>query len=410
MEIKKDVDNLINDLISDVNPEKNVKDFLSKHKLAKGNTYLVAIGKAGYSMAKAASEVLKDKIYKGVVITKYGHSKSELTNIKIFEAGHPIMDENSVIASNYALKMSEGLKEDDEVIFLISGGGSALFESPKVDLSLLQDINSQLLKSGANIYEINTIRKRLSNVKAGRFALHCFPAKVCSIILSDVLGDDLSTIASGPAAIDVQTSEDALNIVDKYNLNITDEVKELLKQETPKELNNVESNIIGSVSILCESTKDRLEKLGYQCEILNDKETSEAKTLGQKIGELVINKQDSKKSIAYIVGGETVVVVKGNGLGGRNQEFALSTLDYLKDCKDTCVFGFGSDGSDGPTDAAGGYVDDKMYQYAIKHNIDYKAYLENNDAYHCLEKLNGLIKTGPTGTNVNDVYVLMIKR
>jgi len=410
MDIKKDVNNLIKGLIDDVNPEKSVENFLSGHQLSDGDIYLVAIGKAAYTMGKAASKVIGQRIKKGVIITKYNHSGEGLDKIKIFEAGHPIMDENSIIASNYALEMTKDLKENDEVIFLISGGGSALFEAPKVKLEILQDINSQLLKSGASIYEINTIRKRLSNVKAGRFAKHCAPAKVTSIILSDVLGDDLGTIASGPAAIDKNTCEEALAIVKKYNLAISDEVKDLLNIKTVKELDNVSSHFIGSVSLLCKACQKRLEALGYITEILDDKQDGEAKVLGYKMGLMAKNLQDNKVSHAYIVGGETIVKVKGKGLGGRNQEFALSSLEYLKDCHDTCLFGFGSDGSDGPTDAAGGYVDDKMYQYAINYKIDYKAYLDDNDAYHCLKKLDGLIMTGPTGSNVNDIYVLMIKR
>ena len=281
MNLRNSVDELIKGLIIDCNPYETVKKCLAKHQFNDGNIYVVAIGKAAYTMALGAKDSIPN-IHAGVVISKYKHILSDIAGFKCFEAGHPIMDENTIIATNYVLDLTSNLKVNDEVIFLISGGGSALFESPKIALKDLQDINNQLLKSGANINEINIIRKRLSNVKAGRFAEHCAPSKVTSIILSDVIGNDLSSIASGPSVVDYSSYEDAINIVNKYSIKINDEIKKLLLFDTPKELFNVENKVIGSVDILCENAKNRLTDLGYQVSILDTKATQDVDEISRK--------------------------------------------------------------------------------------------------------------------------------
>ena len=393
----KDVRTIIDELIKRINPYDRTIDGLNSFGLNNGRNIIVSIGKAAWLMAKAASDTINIDI--GVVITKYVHSQGEINNIKIFEAGHPIVDENSIIATEYALDITNNLNENDNVIFLVSGGGSALFEKPLIPLKELQDINNQLLKSGANINEINTIRKRLSMVKGGKFALHCLPAHIYAIILSDVLGNDLSSIASGPAAIEAN-GLNAIEIINKYSIKISEKVKEYLKQEPIKELNNVSNVVIGSVEQLCEHTKSICNRLGYESIVLTDNETSEAKLVGEKLASYALNNKGKK---AYIIGGETVVKVKRNGLGGRNTELALAAAKIIKNIDGVCLFSFGSDGTDGPTDAAGGYVDKETANI-----IDVDYYLENNDSYNALKKTDGLIITGPTGSNVNDVYVLLI--
>ena len=397
-ELRNDVNLIIEQLVKDINPYEKTKECLSKLSFNNGKTILVSIGKAAWIMAKAVCDNIE--VDKGVVITKYKHSKGEIKNVKVFEAGHPVTDENSIKATEYVLETTNNLKENDNVILCISGGGSALFEKPLIPLNELQDINSKLLKSGADINEINTIRKRLSSVKAGRFALHCFPARISSIILSDVVGDDLGTVASGPAFEDKTTSIEAIEIINKYNITISDEIKELLKKETPKKLDNVDSYMIGSVRLLCNSTKTICEKLGYETEIFDRECKDNVVEIAEKFKEL-LNKDEHNK--AYITGGESVVEVKGTGLGGRNSELALLCSRYIND-DNKCVFTFGSDGTDGPTDAAGGYVDKET-----KELINIEEYLKNSDSYHGLEKTDGLIITGPTGSNVNDVYVVLIK-
>lgn len=409
MNLRNSVDELIKGLIIDCNPYETVKKCLTKHQFNDGNIYVVAIGKAAYTMALGAKDSIPN-IHAGVVISKYKHILSDIANFKCFEAGHPIMDENTIIATNYVLDLTSNLKANDEVIFLISGGGSALFESPKIALKDLQDINNQLLKSGANINEINIIRKRLSNVKAGRFAEHCAPSKVTSIILSDVIGNDLSSIASGPSVVDYSSYEDAINIVNKYSIKINDEIKKLLLIDTPKELFNVENKVIGSVDILCDNAKNRLTDLGYQVSILDTKATQDVDEISKQLIKLAIDNQETKQSLAFIIGGEATVKVKGTGLGGRNQQLALNACKALEGLNNTCIFGFGSDGTDGPTDAAGGYVDENSNVMLKKLNIDVEEYLNNNDSYNCLKQINGLLLTGPTGSNVNDIYCLLIQR
>ena len=409
MELRKDVSYVVRSLIEDNNPYNNVCEALKKHKFSSGKIYVVAIGKAAYTMALAAKDTIKN-VRKGVVISKYGHITKKINGYKCFEAGHPISDNNTIEASKYVLEMTSNLRENDEVILLISGGGSALFESPKVPLATIQDINDQLLKSGAKINEINMIRKHLSNVKGGRFAKHCMPAKVTSIILSDVIGDDLSSIASGPAVPDNSSSEDALRIINRYRINVSDEVRDILKEETVKQLDNIETIVVGSVSKMCECAKKRLEHIGYETYVITDSIQEEARVVGASLGHMARKYKDINKSIAFIIGGETIVRVNGVGKGGRNQELALAACKDISGLDRTCVFAFGSDGTDGPTDAAGGYVDGDSAKEFEKIGVDVDEFLNNNNAYNCLKQINGLIKTGPTGSNVNDIYCLLIRR
>ncbi len=335
--LKSDADKIIKQAISAVMPEEAVVRALSEADLP-GNVYIVAVGKAAYSMAKAASEHVSYK--KGIVITKYGHVKGELDRIECFEAGHPVLDENSVKATEKVMELVAGLNAEDTVLFLLSGGGSALFEKPLVDLAELQDITGQFLACGADINEINTIRKRLSGVKGGRFAELVAPARVYSIILSDIVGDPLDMIASGPTVPDSSTCEMAKDIVRKYGISLSAEAEKLLAAETPKEVTNATNVVIGSVKELCGAAK------------------------------------------------------------------AVSGLGNV------AVFSVGSDGTDGPTDAAGGYVDGDTMKSLADAGISlarFNQMLENNDCYHILDACDGLIKTGPTGTNVNDFSVALIE-
>lgn len=277
---------------------------------------------------------------------------------------------------------------------------------------------------------MNTIRKRLSAVKGGRFAQHVAPAKIFSIVLSDIIDDPLDMIASGPACADQSTCEEALEIADRYGLKLKDSIKELLKKETPKELHNVETVISGSVSALCTAAKEACEELGYESVILTDRLDCEAKEAGaflasiakthccnmqgNRCGDIPQNMQQNEQQkntnkLAFIAGGETVVHLHGTGKGGRNQELALSAAIGLDGMDGVALFSIGSDGTDGPTDAAGGYVDGKTCEMLRKHKTDIYHELRNNNAYATLEKCDGLIKTGPTGTNVNDVTVLLIE-
>ncbi len=409
MSFRNDCDSIVDFAIGQNLPDESVKRTLMKYEFDSEKLVLVAIGKAAWSMANAASDCLGDKIHSGVVITKYKHSKGDIANFDIYEAGHPVPDENSFAATEAAIALVKGLCEHDAVLLLISGGGSALFESPLLPKEELFDITKQLLAKGADIVEINTIRKRLSAVKGGKFAELCKPANVYAVVLSDIVGDPLDMIASGPAFPDSSTCEDAANIVRKYGLKLSSRAQELLEIETPKELHEVKSEIIGSVKLLCEAAAKQCEALGYEAIILSDCLACEASEAGSFLASIAKTYVNSEKSRAFIVGGETVVHVKGNGLGGRNQEFALSAAREIAGLANVALFSVGSDGTDGPCDAAGGYVDGMTIQKLKDGGIDIYEALGNNDSYNVLEKVGGLIITGATGTNVNDVAVALIR-
>lgn len=409
-ELRKDADLIVAQAIKAALPDNAVARALKDIPAPKGKTVLVAAGKAAWQMANAAYAQLGDRIDSGVVVTKYDHSKGQIGNLEIYEAGHPVSDDNTYNATAKALEAVSGLTEDDNVLFLLSGGGSALFEKPVIDPKESQDITKQLLACGASIVEINTIRKRISAVKGGRFAQICKPAHVYTIVLSDIIGDPLDMIASGPAYPDSSTKEDAQNIVEKYSLKLSDEVRNLMKVETPKELDNVTTFVTGSVKQLCASAAETAVQLGYKPVFLSASLDCEARDAGSFLAAIARDHQDSKESLAYICGGETVVHLTGHGRGGRNQELALSGAQGIATCKDTCIFSVGSDGTDGPTDAAGGYCDNTSCASLAGQGVSIPAVLADNDAYNALKKCDGLIMTGATGTNVNDLTVLLIKR
>ena len=405
-ELRKDAGSIVDACISAVRPDAAVKCALKSLERPAGRTILVSAGKAAWQMAQAASEVLEYD--DGVVITKYGHVMGDIPGVKCFEAGHPVPDVNGFRATAKALDMVSDLTEDDLVVFLLSGGGSALFELPLIPGDELKDITSQLLACGADIVEMNTIRKRLSAVKGGRFALRCRPARVFSMVLSDILGDPLDMIASGPAYPDSSTCGQALETVRKYDLTLSDEALELLRLETPKELDNVTTQVTGSVRELCRAAAEECIRLGYETEILTDRLDCEASEAGMLLGSIAKNHAGRGGPRAFIEGGETVVHLKGRGLGGRNQELALTAAPLIEGL-DAAVFSFGSDGTDGPTDAAGGYVDGDTMRLLREADVDIRKALADNDSYHALEAAGGLIITGPTGTNVNDVAVALVK-
>ena len=373
-----------------------------------GRVILVAAGKAAWQMANAAWNCLDGRIDGGIVITKYGHVKGPIGNLLCREAGHPVPDEQGFSATREALELVCGLKETDTVLFLLSGGGSALFEDPLIPGAQLRDITTQLLACGAEITEINTIRKRLSRVKGGRFAQLCQPARVCAVVLSDIIGDPLDMIASGPACPDSSTCRQALEIAEKYRLRISEEAWDCLRQETPKELSNVATRITGSVRQLCAGAAEAARKLGYEPRILTDRLCCEAKDAGAWLASVAAEHYGSGEKLAFIAGGETVVKLTGSGKGGRNQELALAAAAGIEGMSGVCIFSVGSDGTDGPTDAAGGYVDGTTAGELRRRDIDLAQVLENNDAYHGLQQTDGLIFTGPTGTNVNDVAVVLL--
>ncbi len=406
--LRKDAETIIADSIREVQPDSAVIRAL-KETILNGKIKLVAAGKAAWQMAKAASNYLGERLEQGIVITKYGHVRGELPRIRCCEAGHPVPDEGSFDAARKALALTENLTKDDTVLFLLSGGGSALFELPLIPAEALQDVTRQLLACGADIVEINTLRKRLSAVKGGRFAQHCAPAKVFSIILSDILGDPPDMIASGPTCPDSSTCADAMEIVRRYDLSLREETKQLLMVETPKTLANAQWMITGSVRELCAAAARSCRKLGYEPFFLTDRLCCQAREAGSVMASILRTHAGDGKKLAFLAGGETVVRLTGSGKGGRNQELALAAAEGISGLSNAALFSVGSDGTDGPTDAAGGFVDGATRQRLLEEGIHIDQVLLNNDAYHALQRTDGLIFTGPTGTNVNDVTVGLVE-
>lgn len=408
MSLRADANKIITAALHSAMPDSAVRTALEQADFTGGRLILVAAGKAAWQMAKTACDQLGSRIDSGVVITKYHHSKGPIGNLAIYEAGHPVPDGNSFLGTQAAMDAVSGLTEADTVLFLLSGGGSALFEKPLIPEEDLDRLTRELLACGADIVQINTVRKRFSAVKGGRFAQHVYPAKVFAIVLSDVLGDRLDMIASGPAYPDASTAEEAMAVVSKYNLTLTAQMRQLLEVETPKVLTNVQTHVTGSVRQLCSAAEAVCRELGYEPLVLTDRLCCTARDAGVFLGNIAQFYSGSGRKMAVIAGGETVVHLTGNGLGGRNQELALAAAEGISGFR-ACVFSLGSDGTDGPTDAAGAFVDGETSGVLRQQGVVISDVLQNNDAYHALEKCDGLIITGPTGTNVNDLSVVLIE-
>ena len=416
--LKQDMRDIIDRAIEAVLPESAVKEALNRsdfqERRGKGRLVVASIGKAAWRMAKAASDILGSDI-SGAVVTKYEHSMGDIKGLEIFEAGHPVLDENTLKGTKALLEHVKGLTADDTVLFLVSGGGSALFELPAEGVTLddMKDITSQLLACGADIVEINTIRKHLSGVKGGRFAKLCAPAHVFMVVLSDVLGDRLDSRASGPAWPDDSTSEEALEIVKKYDLKVKPELMKILATETPKKLDNVTAVITGSVTALCSAACEIAKSKGYEPLVLTTTMTCEAREAGAFMAsvarEVLTSGRPVKAPCAIIAGGETVVHLTGHGRGGRNQEFALAAAVGISGLDGVVIASLGSDGTDGPTDAAGGIVDGSTEATLKAKGISISDVLKENDAYNALKAADALLMTGPTGTNVNDVAIALVK-
>ncbi len=410
MSIHTDAQTIIQEALTACLPDQAVRRALEGRTFGAGRVFLVAAGKAAWQMADCAARLLGDRLEAGVVVTKHGHSRGEIPRCTVYEGGHPVPDEDSFRGTRAAMELVEHLTAEDTVVFLVSGGGSALFECPLIPAEELSQLTQAMLACGADIVEMNTVRKRLSAVKGGRFAQLCAPAQVFSIVLSDILGDPLDMIASGPAYPDQSTCAQAQEVAEKYQLPLSPQARTLLQEETPKALDNVETVITGSVRELCAAAGAACRRLGYEPVLLTDQLCCQAKEAGSFLASIARTHQDTKKSLAFLAGGETVVLLTGQGKGGRNQELALAAAQGIAGLVDTLIFSLGSDGTDGPTDAAGGLVDGTTKDRLEAAGLTIHQVLAENDAYHALDQVDGLIRTGPTGTNVNDVAVVLIKR
>lgn len=413
-QLKQDAKQILLEAIHASLPDAAVKKAICGRAFSfAGKVIVIAIGKAAWNMAKTAAETIPHPIDTGIVLTKYGHSKGEIEGFTILEAGHPLPDENTISATQTILSAVSDLTERDTVFFLVSGGGSALFEAPAGGLTLADflDVTEQLLKCGADIVEMNTVRKHLSAVKGGRFAAHCAPAKVFCIALSDILGDRADAIASGPACPDTSTAAQAFAVVEKYDLRLTDAMRAQLAVETPKTAENVTMEINGSVTQLCHDAAAAAEKLGYRPLILTNMLGCEAKEAGAFLAAIAKTIQKDglplRPPCAILCGGETIVRITGTGKGGRNQELALAAAQEIGGMQGVVVAAAGSDGTDGPTDAAGGIVDGETKTILAEKGISIPQVLAANDSNAALREADALLVTGPTGTNVNDLYLLL---
>jgi glycerate 2-kinase len=382
---------------------------------------VVGMGKASGEMARAVHDTLGDMVAEGVVVTKHGAaslSEGRTGLIRILEGGHPVPDEHGVSAAREIVHLLEGADERTMVICLISGGGSALLAAPYGDITLAekQEVTKALLTGGADITEINSVRKHISAVKGGRLALAAHPATVVSLIVSDVIGDPLDVIASGPTAPDESTYAQALAILEKYSVNTPKSVRSHIARgkdgnepETPKPgdpvFERVENLIIANNRGALDAARLRAAALGFDVEILTDSLQGDIASVASFLNEELLKR--GKPGHCLISGGEPTVVVTGSGLGGRNMELALRMGLLIEGQSATCMLSAGTDGTDGPTDAAGAVVDGSSMAEARDRGIAPEEYLSNNDSYHFFQRAGGLIITGPTGTNVMDVQVIL---
>ncbi len=390
------------------------------------NVFIIGAGKASSAMAKKLEEILGDKISDGVVITKYGFG-DELKHINLFEAGHPLPDQAGVEATQKIHSICKNATENDLIISLISGGASSLLVQPVEGIGLddIIETTNLLLQSSASIDELNIVRKHLSQVKGGRLMQTAFPAKVVSLIISDVIGDDLSTIGSGLLTPDNSTYTDALDVIKKYELfdKVPSSVLQFLIKgknehggETPSSEAEIFSNcktfLIGNNLMCLKQIGESAAELGYDSKIINSQLYGIAKDVGVKIVSEAIkfleHGAEDEKKYCLLYGGETTVDVTGNGKGGRNQELVLAGLIELSNKKGISLLSCGTDGNDGPTDAAGAYCDENTSTLLKDKKIDANKYLSNNDSYHFFKELGDLIITGPTKTNVMDVQIVLI--
>jgi len=388
---------------------------------ASNKVFIIGAGKASSIMAQTLEAILGDTITDGIVVTKYEHGLS-LQIIKQIEAGHPIPDVNSVRSTEEIVKLVSGLSPDDVVIFLLSGGASSLLaDYPQgSNLTEVQQVFDLLVKSGADIHEMNTVRKHISNVKGGQLAKHIYPARLCSLILSDVIGDDLDVIGSGPTVPDNTTFKEAWKVLAKYNItnkipvSIADYILNGIAGKVPETIKegdecfiNTQNIIIGSNKVALEAASSKANELGYHSCIKTSTLKGEARALGKWIVEQAIEYKGLLPA-CLLYGGESTVTVKGNGLGGRNMELALAAGIELIQHNNITMLSAGTDGTDGPTDAAGAIANAAIIKAAINNNYDPQKHLDNNDSYNFFSNANALIKTGATQTNVMDVILVLI--
>lgn len=388
--------------------------------------YVIGGGKAGGAMARAAEDILGDRLTSGIVNTKYGYL-ADTRIVKINEAGHPVPDAAAVAGATQMLDLASDASEEDLIICLISGGGSALMTLPVEGVTLkdMEALTTALLRCGATINEINTIRKHLSQLKGGNLSRAAYPAQVVSLILSDVVGNPLDVIASGPTVPDSSTFGQAYEILERYELvdELPRAIVEHLRRgqdgqlpETPKERDPVfartYNQIIASNEIAARAAIERAQEEGFNTLLLSTYVEGEAREVARVFAaiakEIVHSGQPVRAPACVVAGGETTVTIRGEGKGGRNQELALAGAIQLDGLEDAMIVALATDGTDGPTDAAGAIAEGSTLRRAREKKLLARDYLANNDSYHFFEQLGDLLITGPTNTNVNDLTFVFV--
>ena len=388
--------------------------------------YVIGAGKASAEMARALEKLLGRRIAGGLVNVKYGHT-AKLRRVELNECGHPVPDEQGVTGARRIAAIARDAAKDDLVLAVISGGASALLPAPAGPITLeeKQRTTQLLLRSGANIHEMNAVRKHISEIKGGQLSALAQPATVISLLLSDVIGDDLDVIGSAPTAPDASTYGRAWDVLEKYRIadQVPSSVRERLQRgmagelpETPKpgsrELERTQNVIVGSNQLAVDAAAEEARALGWRTLVLStfiEGETRDVARMHAAIAkEILKSSRPLKRPACLISGGETTVSIRGQGLGGRNQEFALAAAIDLAGLPDVTVLSGGTDGTDGPTDAAGALADGTTLARAEKLGLNAPAFLQDNDSYHFFEKAGGLLKTGPTKTNVMDVRIVLV--
>ncbi len=421
------IDQLIQAALAAADPETAVSTHLHRQNqtitianhhfdLSKGKVHLISVGKASVPMAKAAVSILGNQLHRGIVITKQLDDTLQSPTLTYFEASHPISDQRSVDATTAVYTLLTQTTADDLVICLISGGTSALLTKPLIPLESWQQLNHALLASGCTINEFNCVRRQLDQVKGGGLAQWAAPAACISLILSDVVGNPLADIGSGPTTLSDQTSDDALNILNKYQIPerletaVWNQIVRAINLPEVMNLREATAIIIGDVRIAAQSAIAAAKTLGFSTQLLTAQLEGEAREVGKFIAAIA---KELPSHHCIILGGETTVTLQGNGIGGRNLETALAAAITLAGTPNCVIASFATDGDDGPTKAAGAVVTGESVANGRLHHLNPTHYLQNNDSYTYFQKLDTathqshLLKTGLTGTNVNDLIFLL---
>jgi len=405
--------------LSAADPELRLGEVDLELPAGEGRLLVLGAGKASAHLAAAVEKRLVETDYEGRVVVKHGHG-FPLRRLVVEEGGHPLPDEASVLATEHLLEELTGLTPKDRVLFLLTGGASSLLVAPAPGISLADKVGvtDGLLRCGATIQELNTVRKHLSRVKGGRLLQRIAPARVQTLLVSDVIGDDLSSIGSGPTAADPTTFADAIEVLAGYGLGdrVAASVLEHLDNgaagrlpETPKPGDEIvgygRHRILASNRDCVAAAAEAARRLGYSVEVFAHDMVGSVHERAVQFSEALAERAASSTPVALLAGGELTLEVTGGGVGGRSQEFAMVAARELSGVADVVVLAAGTDGTDGPTDAAGAHIDGNTWEAARERGLDPKAYLTDNDSYHFFERMQTLVKTGPTGTNVNDLVV-----